>query len=30
LTDVDVMYGIIKFYQAANAEEIKPIIGVEI
>lgn len=30
LTDLDVMYGAIQFYQAANAEEIKPIIGLEV
>lgn len=30
LTDLNVMYGAIQLYQAANAEGIKPIIGVEI
>lgn len=30
LTDLDVMYGAIQFYQAANAEGINPIIGLEV
>lgn len=30
LTDLDVMYGAIQFYQAANAEGVKPIIGLEV
>ena len=30
ITDHGVMYGVIKFYQAAKAEGIKPIIGCEI
>ena len=30
LTDLDVMYGAIQFYQAANAEGIKPIVGLEV
>lgn len=30
LTDVDVMYGAIAFYQAARDEGIKPIIGAEL
>ncbi|MFC2696293.1 MAG: PHP domain-containing protein [Candidatus Absconditicoccaceae bacterium] len=30
LTDLDVMYGAIQFYQAANAEGIKSIVGLEV